>query len=38
MASHPYPRVEAALLDNDGHLTLAEHRIGDVHAWLSERL
>jgi pimeloyl-ACP methyl ester carboxylesterase len=30
--------AEARLLDNDGHLTLAEHRIGDVHAWLSQRL
>jgi len=26
------------LLDNDGHLTLAEHRVGDVHAWLAGRL
>jgi hypothetical protein len=32
------PGVEARLLDNDGHLTLAEHRIGEVHAWLSQRL
>ena len=31
------PGVEAWLLDNDGHLTIS-HRIGDVHAWLSERL
>jgi pimeloyl-ACP methyl ester carboxylesterase len=39
LAAH-IPGVEARLLDNDGHLTLtlAEHRIGDVHAWLSQRL
>ena len=37
LATH-IPGVEARLLDNDGHLTLAEHRIGEVHAWLSERL
>ena len=37
LATH-IPGVEARLLDNDGHLTLAEHHIGDVHAWLSERL
>jgi pimeloyl-ACP methyl ester carboxylesterase len=37
LAAH-IPGVEAWLLDNDGHVTLAEHRIGDVHAWLSERL
>jgi len=32
------PGVEARLLDNDGHLTLLEHRVGEVHAWLSDRL
>jgi pimeloyl-ACP methyl ester carboxylesterase len=37
LATH-IPGVEARLLDDDGHLTLAEHRIGDVHAWLAERL
>jgi len=37
LAAH-IPGVEARLLDDDGHVTLAEHRIGDVHAWLSERL
>jgi pimeloyl-ACP methyl ester carboxylesterase len=37
LATH-IPGVEARLLDNDGHLTLAEHRIGEVHAWLSKRL
>jgi pimeloyl-ACP methyl ester carboxylesterase len=36
LAAH-IPGVEAWLLDNDGHMTLAD-RIGDVHAWLSERL
>jgi pimeloyl-ACP methyl ester carboxylesterase len=37
LATH-IPGAEARLLDDDGHLTLAEHHIGDVHAWLSERL
>jgi pimeloyl-ACP methyl ester carboxylesterase len=37
LATH-IPGVEARLLDNDGHLTLAEHHIGAVHSWLSERL
>jgi pimeloyl-ACP methyl ester carboxylesterase len=32
------PGVEARLLDDDGHLTLTSNRIGDVHAWLAERL
>jgi pimeloyl-ACP methyl ester carboxylesterase len=37
LATH-IPGVEARLPDNDGHLTLVEHPIGDVHAWLSQRL
>ncbi len=32
------PGVEARLLDNDGHLTLITERIGEVHAWLAERV
>ena len=36
LATH-IPGVEARLLDNDGHLTLLG-RVGEVHAWLSERL
>jgi pimeloyl-ACP methyl ester carboxylesterase len=32
------PGVEARLLDHDGHLTLIESRIGEVHAWLRSRL
>jgi pimeloyl-ACP methyl ester carboxylesterase len=36
LAAH-IPGVEARLLDDDGHLTLV-NRVGDVHAWLAERL
>ena len=32
------PGVEARLLDEDGHLTLETTRIGEVHAWLADRL
>lgn len=32
------PGVEARLTDDDGHLTLFEHRVPEVHAWVSERL
>jgi pimeloyl-ACP methyl ester carboxylesterase len=32
------PVVEAHLSPEDGHLTLALQRIGEVHAWLAERL
>lgn len=31
------PGVEARLTADDGHITLAEHRIPEVHAWLLER-
>jgi pimeloyl-ACP methyl ester carboxylesterase len=37
LAAH-IPGVEAWLLDDDGHLTLLQNRVPDVHAWLSERL
>ena len=37
LATH-IPGVEARLLDDDVHLTVAEHHIGDVHSWLSQRL
>jgi pimeloyl-ACP methyl ester carboxylesterase len=32
------PGAEAWLLDDDGHLTLMERRVSEVHAWLAERL
>jgi hypothetical protein len=32
------PGVEARLLDDDGHLTLLQDRIPEVHDWLSARL
>jgi pimeloyl-ACP methyl ester carboxylesterase len=31
------PGVDSRLRDDDGHLTLLEHRVGDTHAWLAER-
>ena len=37
LAEH-IPGVEARLLDDDGHLTLLQSRVPEVHAWLSERL
>jgi pimeloyl-ACP methyl ester carboxylesterase len=37
LAAH-IPGVEARLLDDDGHLTLIQSRVPEVHAWLSERL
>ena len=37
LATH-IPDVEARLLDDDGHLTLQEHRISEVHRWLRQRL
>src|SRR6266852_6380343 len=37
LAAH-IPGVEARLLDDDGHLTLMENRVPEVHAWLSEYL
>ncbi len=37
LAAH-IPGVEARLLDDDGHLTLLQNRVPEVHAWLSEHL
>jgi pimeloyl-ACP methyl ester carboxylesterase len=37
LAAH-IPGVEAWLFDHEGHGTLRENHIGDVHAWLAERL
>jgi pimeloyl-ACP methyl ester carboxylesterase len=36
LADH-VPGVEAHLSDEDGHLSVEQRRIGDVHAWLLER-
>ena len=32
------PGVDARLLEDDGHLTLLADRIGEVHAWLADRI
>jgi pimeloyl-ACP methyl ester carboxylesterase len=37
LAKH-IPGVEARLFDHDGHLTLFQNRIPEVHAWLADRL
>lgn len=37
LAEH-IPGVEARLTSEDGHLTLLERRVAEVHSWLSERL
>jgi len=37
LAAH-IPGVEARLSEDDGHLTLMENRIPEVHAWLSDHL
>jgi pimeloyl-ACP methyl ester carboxylesterase len=37
LAAH-IPGVEARLTENDGHLTLFEHRVPEVHAWLADHL
>jgi hypothetical protein len=30
--------VEARLFDDEGHLSLLQNRVSEVHAWLSDRL
>lgn len=37
LAAH-IPGVEARLLDDDGHLTLLQNRVPEVHAWLADHL
>jgi len=37
LAAH-IPGVEARLTDDDGHLTLLQNRIPEVHAWLAGHL
>ena len=37
LAAH-IPGVDARLFDDEGHGTLRENRIGEVHAWLAARL
>jgi pimeloyl-ACP methyl ester carboxylesterase len=32
------PGARATLSDEDGHLTVAAHRIGEVHDWLAQHL
>jgi pimeloyl-ACP methyl ester carboxylesterase len=32
------PGVEARLFDDEGHLSLLQNRVSEVHAWLSDRL
>lgn len=36
LAKH-IPGVEARLSEDDGHLTLLEHRLGEVHSWLRDK-
>jgi len=35
---HEHLRADGGILPDEGHLTLFGHRIGDIHAWLSEAL
>ena len=37
LAAH-IPGAQARLTDNDGHLTLLQNRVGEVHAWLAGHL
>jgi pimeloyl-ACP methyl ester carboxylesterase len=37
LAAH-IPGIRARLLDHEGHFSLVEHQVGDVHSWLAEHL
>ena len=37
LAAH-IPGVEARLFDDEGHLSLLQNRVSEVHAWLADRL
>jgi len=32
------PGAQVKPLDHEGHLSLVEHQVGEVHSWLAEHL